>query len=132
MLDRTTLEISHNNGFSVSSLILYPLDTSCHHVCIYCLKCLNKFIHSFILRNKMTKLHLCDKVLVFIYDVFFCFQLVFGRDNINVLSWVMHYKLKTIVYPFQNVTSPLTYSYHEFHETCHSVTFIVLVNSHQR
>ena len=23
-------------------------------------------------------------------------------------------------------------SYHEFHETCHSVTFIVLVNSHQR
>ena len=22
--------------------------------------------------------------------------------------------------------------YHEFHETCHSVTFIVLVNSHQR
>ena len=21
---------------------------------------------------------------------------------------------------------------HEFHETCHSVTFIVLVNSHQR
>ena len=25
-----------------------------------------------------------------------------------------------------------TYKIHEFHETCHSVTFIVLVNSHQR
>ena len=24
------------------------------------------------------------------------------------------------------------WSYHEFHETCHSITFIVLVNSHQR
>ena len=26
----------------------------------------------------------------------------------------------------------LYHSYHEFHETCHSVTFIVLVNSHRR
>ena len=27
---------------------------------------------------------------------------------------------------------PVSMLYHEFHETCHSVTFIVLVNSHQR
>ena len=26
----------------------------------------------------------------------------------------------------------LQYTLHEFHEACHSVTFIVLVNSHQR
>ena len=25
-----------------------------------------------------------------------------------------------------------TFERHEFHETCHSITFIVLVNSHQR
>ena len=32
----------------------------------------------------------------------------------------------------QNNAVMLQRSNHEFHETCHSVTFIVLVNSHQR
>ena len=30
------------------------------------------------------------------------------------------------------MTVLITRTYHEFHETCHSATFIVLVNSHQR
>ena len=45
--------------------------------------------------------------------------------NVSVMN---NYQLDNVLaFPIE-----LPHVYHEFHETCHSVTFIVLINSHQR
>ena len=58
------------------------------------------------------------------------------KDRLNLqMSCLFSFTQHSIVFPgvvaflWQVL---LHLAIHEFHETCHSVTFIVLVNSHQR
>ena len=54
-----------------------------------------------------------------------------GRDQRSTgLEWAT--QIGTLSGPLYNPLASLTTSDHEFHETRHSVIFIVLVNSHQR
>ena len=62
----------------------------------------------------------------------------------GAVSWLISFPLTSVksgmssdtIFPYSDLhtltRSLLFYKWHEFHEACHSVTFYVLVNSHQR